>query len=107
MKPMDSSRVGELAIEFSKASDSLKEKELKLKSAINSAGESWTGKSRQSFDAEMDEAYASFRRHADNLYLISKELESAATNVDRVREEIERQKELERLALIMRNKNLI
>lgn len=104
---MDSSRVRNLANEFSRASDELKEKEFKLKYAINSIGDSWTGKSRQSFEAEMDEAFALFQKHADNLYSISNELQAAANKVDKVREEIERQKELERLALIMRSKNLM
>ncbi len=46
----------------------------------------------------LDEAAVLFQRHSDNLYQISRELESAANDVDRVREEIERQRELERLA---------
>ncbi|KAB7671887.1 WXG100 family type VII secretion target [Bacillus sp. B1-b2] len=104
---MDSSRVRDLANEFSRAADSVKESETKLKSMINSTGDSWTGKSRQSFDEEMDEAFSLFHRHADNLYKISDELKSAAEKVDRVREEIERQKELERLALIQQRNNLI
>lgn len=107
MKWMDSSRVRDLANEFSRAADSVKESETKLKSMINSTGDSWTGKSRQSFDEEMDEAFSLFHRHADNLYKISDELKSAAEKVDRVREEIERQKELERLALIQQRNNLI
>ncbi|MFJ5623184.1 hypothetical protein ACIQD3_10690 [Peribacillus loiseleuriae] len=55
----------------------------------------WTGKSREKFDSVVDESSVLFQRHSDNLYAISRELESAANEVDRVKEEIERQRELE------------
>ncbi|WP_243290994.1 WXG100 family type VII secretion target [Bacillus sp. FJAT-47783] len=94
---MNSKHVRELAQDFYKASESIKEREENLKKNVRDEADTWSGKSRDKFNAIMEEASVAFQRHSDNLYEISKELEKAANEVDRVREEIERQRELEKL----------
>ncbi|WP_264191597.1 WXG100 family type VII secretion target [Metabacillus litoralis] len=95
---MNSDQVRALARVFQESSETVKFDELKLKQSTHTNTEKWTGEARNKFDSLLDEAAVLFQRHSDNLYNISKELESAAYEVDRVREEIERQRELERLA---------
>lgn len=103
---MNSEHVRALAKVFQEASDSVKDEEAKLLQDINNNAATWSGKSRSKFDSAMDEAQILFQRHSDNLYDISRELEAAADSVDRVREEIERQEELERLERILHLKKL-
>ena len=98
VKNMNSESVRALAREFQRSSEDVKSEESKLMQSVHSKAEKWSGKARNKFDSALDEATVLFQRHSDNLYDISRELESAANEVDRVREEIERQKELERLA---------
>ncbi|AND37922.1 WXG100 family type VII secretion target [Cytobacillus firmus] len=95
---MNSSHVRALARVFQTASDDIKTEEFKLKQSVQNHADEWKGKARDKFDSALEEAGVLFQRHSDNLYNISRELESAANEVDRVREEIERQRELERLA---------
>ncbi|WP_299093886.1 WXG100 family type VII secretion target [uncultured Metabacillus sp.] len=95
---MNSDKVRALAKVFQESSEELKVDEAKLMQSIHTNTATWTGEARKKFDSMLDEAAVLFQRHSDNLYQISRELESAANDVDRVREEIERQKELERLA---------
>jgi len=51
----------------------------------------WTGEARRKFTSMLDETATLFQRLSDNLFQISRELESSANNVERVREETERQ----------------
>ncbi|KKI93232.1 hypothetical protein WQ54_05175 [Bacillus sp. SA1-12] len=95
---MNSDKVRALAKVFQESSEELKVDQSKLMQSIHTNTETWSGEARKKFDSMVDEAAVLFQRHSDNLYQISRELESAANDVDRVREEIERQKELERLA---------
>ncbi|APH03505.1 WXG100 family type VII secretion target [Bacillus weihaiensis] len=95
---MNSDKVRDLASVFQKSSDAIKTDESKLMQSFQINTDSWSGEARTKFDALLDEAGVLFQRHSDNLYNISQELQSAAYEVDRVREEIERQRELERLA---------
>ncbi len=95
---MNSEGVRALARVFQESSETLKTNESKLMQSIHTNVATWTGKSREKFDSVIEESAVLFQRHSDNLYEISRELESAANEVDRVREEIERQRELERLA---------
>ncbi|MBA4536867.1 WXG100 family type VII secretion target [Bacillus aquiflavi] len=95
---MNSESVRALAREFQRSSENVKLDESKLMQSVHSNTEKWSGKARNKFDSALNEAKVLFQRHSDNLYEISRELESAANEVDRVKEEIERQKELERLA---------
>ncbi|SFB99658.1 WXG100 family type VII secretion target [Bacillus sp. OV322] len=94
---MNSEQVRALAKTFAEASNDVKKQESKLIQDINEKAATWSGKSRDEFEANMDDTKALFQKHSDNLYEISRELEAAADSVDRVREEIERQKELERI----------
>ncbi|QGQ47682.1 WXG100 family type VII secretion target [Metabacillus sediminilitoris] len=95
---MNSEKVRALAKVFQESSESLKIDESKLMQSVHTNTATWTGEARNKFDSVLDEAAVLFQRHSDNLYQISRELESAANEVDRVREEIERQREFERLA---------
>jgi WXG100 family type VII secretion target len=95
---MNSEKVRALAKVFQESSETLKLDESKLIQSVHTNTATWTGEARKKFDSMLDEAGILFQRHSDNLYQISRELESAANDVDRVREEIERQRELERLA---------
>lgn len=95
---MNSDKVRALTKVFQESSEELKLDESKLMQSIHTNTEKWAGEARKKFDSILDEAAVLFQRHSDNLYQISRELESAANDVDRVREEIERQRELERLA---------
>jgi WXG100 family type VII secretion target len=95
---MNSEKVRALAKVFQESSEALKVDESKLMQSAHTNTATWTGEARKKFDSVLDEASVLFQRHSDNLYQISRELESAANEVDRVREEIERQRELERLA---------
>lgn len=95
---MNSESVRALAREFQRSSENVKLDESKLMQSVHSNTEKWSGKARNKFDSALNEAKVLFQRHSDNLYEISRELESAANEVDSVKEEIERQKELERLA---------
>ncbi|GAB6258205.1 WXG100 family type VII secretion target [Peribacillus sp. N1] len=95
---MNSDKVRALTKVFQESSEELKLDESKLMQSIHTNTETWAGEARKKFDSILDEAAVLFQRHSDNLYQISRELESSANEVDRVREEIERQRELERLA---------
>ncbi|WP_191559736.1 WXG100 family type VII secretion target [Metabacillus idriensis] len=103
---MNSEHVRAMARVFQEASDTVKFNETNLMQAVDDKAATWSGKSRDKFDSALEEARVLFQRHSDNLYDISRELQSAADSVDRVREEIERQEELERLERMMRLKNL-
>ncbi|WP_051404772.1 WXG100 family type VII secretion target [Bacillus cihuensis] len=88
---------------FQESSETLEINESKLIQSVHTDVATWTGKSRKKFDSVVDEASVLFQRHSDNLYSISRELESAANEVDRIREVVKRQRELEGLSC-MRSK---
>jgi uncharacterized protein YukE len=88
---MYSDKVRALTKVFQESSE-LKLDESKLMQSIHTNTETWAGEARKKFDLILDEAAFLFQRHSDNFYQISRELESSANDVDRVREEIERQR---------------
>ncbi|WLR41454.1 WXG100 family type VII secretion target [Bacillus carboniphilus] len=71
---MDSNGIRRLAEKFSESSDYVKEIEQQLKQQITMDVSSWTGESRQKFDALLEEAESLFQDHSDNLYEIHNEL---------------------------------
>ncbi|MEK4665972.1 WXG100 family type VII secretion target [Niallia sp. FSL R7-0271] len=84
-------RVRALAKVFHESSEILKLDELKLMQSVHENTDPWTGEARRKFTSMLDETATLFQRLSDNLFQISRELESSANNVERVREETERQ----------------
>ena len=79
---MNSDKVRALTKVYQESSEELQ--------SIHTNTEAWAGEARKKFDSILHEAAVLFQRHSDNLSN-SRELESPANDVDRVREEIERQ----------------
>ncbi|MCE4051775.1 WXG100 family type VII secretion target [Bacillus sp. Au-Bac7] len=64
---------------------------MKLMQSVHENTDPWTGEARRKFTSMLDETATLFQRLSDNLFQISRELESSANHVERVREETERQ----------------
>ncbi|MEI2356592.1 WXG100 family type VII secretion target [Mesobacillus zeae] len=94
---MESTETRELSRAFAEATMDAYEKQRKLLSDIQNYANDWSGKARDEFDALVNEVEVLFHHHITDLNDISNELLAAAGEIDRVREEIERQKEQERL----------